>query len=149
MKLFIRETELSDWLPVKELLTRLHDKAPYSKVPINYPDMKRTFATTARSKNALSMVVADKKHRIYGVCICITQPNWWGATCSLELVTYCEAPGWQDKLIRRYVKWAKERNIQVITVVNSAGENPRYDNLIQKINFQKTGSVHMMLPEGE
>ena len=147
MKLFIRKAELSDWLPVKDLLIRLHDSAPYSDVPVNESDMKRTFATTAKSKHAISLVVTDKKHNIHGIMIGVIQPNWWGAKCAIELVTYCEKPGWQDKLLSRYKQWAKEKKAAITTVVNSAGVNERYDKLISKKGFSKTGSVHMMTLE--
>ena len=144
MTLFIREAAGSDWLPVRDLLKKFHKVAPYAPIEYNEPDAKRMFITSASSKKVLSLVVADKKHNIHGLCIATIQLSWWGARTAIELITYCEVPGWQHKLLRLYKKWAKNNNADVVTLVNSNGCNERYNRLANIHGFKQIGSVFML-----
>jgi hypothetical protein len=143
MSYFIRDGAPSDWLPVRDLMRELHDKAPYKDVPIHEEDMKRMFKVACISDRHFNIVIADKKHNVVGICVGVVQMNWWGAKAAIELITYSKVAGWQNKLLSRYSKWAKENGAEMISVVNSAGENERYNQLIEKVGFNKIGSVFM------
>lgn len=147
MKLFIREATPSDWLPVRDLMMEIHDKAPYKDIPVSEIDMKRMFVVAAKSENHLTLVVTDKKHNVHGVIVAQVAPNWWGARVATELITYCNQPGWQHKLLKRYKKWAEGRKAQVITVANSSGENPRYERLVKALGFNMAGGIAMSFPQ--
>ena len=146
-KLFIRDGEPSDWLPVADLMRKLHDSAPYANVPFNEADVKRMFKMSCISKRHFNIVITDKKYKVYGICVGVVQYNWWGAKTVVELITYSDVLGWQNKLLARYKKWATEKGAQMISIVNSAGENERYNKLILKAGYNKIGSVFMMQPE--
>jgi hypothetical protein len=147
-KLFIRNAEPFDWLPVCELMKRIHAESPYSDVEYNEADGKRMFKISCLSQRHLSLVVADKKFKVYGVCVGVIQKNWWGAKTAIELITYTDQPGYQARLLKRYKKWAIDAGAVMVSVVNSYGENEPYDKLIKAIGFNKVGSVHLARPEG-
>jgi len=128
-------------------MIEIHGKAPYRDVPYSVNDAKRLFHMATVSKKHLTLVVADNKHRIYGVCIAHVAMNWWGARIASELITYCNVPGWIDKLMRQYLDWAKRSGADVISFMNNAGENPRFDQLIQHKGFIPMGALYMYQPE--
>lgn len=146
-KLFIREAELSDWLPVCDVMKEIHSKAPYGVVEYNEDDAKRIWKLSVVSNRHLSLVVTDKKHRIYGLIMAQTSMNWWGAKVATELVSYTNKPGFMAWLLRRYKRWATEQGCQIVAVVNTSGENERYDRLIEKLGFVKAGTAFMAFPQ--
>lgn len=143
MKYDIKLAQPADWGWVKPLLLSVKASAPYKDVPLNELDMKRTFKMATKSRSGLCLVVIDKKKKVHGILMGQILKNWWGARVANELVTYSEVPGTTHKLIKKYRQWAIDNGADVITMVNSSGDNERYEKLISRLGFEKAGGVYM------
>jgi len=125
-------------------MRKFKDAAPYSVVEGKECDFKRSFKAAAISVNHLTIVVSDEENRIYGICLAQVKRNFWGVLCASELITFSNMNGWTLRLLRCYRDWAKSSDAEMVSVTNTAGENPRYDKLIERLGFNKIGSVFMM-----
>ena len=139
----IRPATSGDWGWVLPLMKDVHKDAPYNHIDCKVEDMKRTFMTMTRSKTGLAIVVVDKKKKVHGLLMAQVVKNWWGARVANELFTYSQAPRTTHRLIKQYKQWADEQKVDIATMVNTSGENERYEKLISRMGFKKAGGAFL------
>lgn len=136
----IREGQYQDSTAYSKLAREFLDGSIYRDAGVTDGTLRQQFVRSVTDEDSLVLVAIDRKEMV-GVMIARCQVSSWGVMTAYDSFTFAKSPGVIDKLIRRYVAWAKSKGAKVISMANTAGVNERFDRLIEKCGIPRAGST--------
>ena len=81
--------------------------------------------------------VVEEDGKIVGCLAGMIAETVWGTKIATDL--FVSSSKDTHKLIKRFIKWAKERKADGVTLNNISG-NPRFDRLIERLGLSPVGT---------
>jgi len=139
----IRRANVLDIEGMLALGYRAHARAQ-NYPPIDDLSCKRMAAMAVQSKQYI-VLVDDVGGVITGMIFGTTDRLAYStARYATDVLFIAERPGSGIAMLRQFIEWAKKQNVWEITCGNSAGDDPRMDNLYRRLGFTKIGGLFQM-----
>jgi hypothetical protein len=138
----IRDGQYQDSTAYSKLAREFLNESLYKDAGVTDGTLRQQFVRAVTDEDSLVLVAIDKKEMV-GVMIARCNVSSWGVLTAYDSFTFAKRPGVLDKLIKRYIAWAKGKGAKLISMANTAGINERFDRLIERCGIPRAGSTFM------
>ncbi len=130
----VRDATTDDFDELIPYAREAHKRSPFGETVMDESHMKRVFACSISFEGGFAKVV-EHDGKIVGGMVAAIGINHWGVRAATDYFMFSERD--THKLLRSFIRWAKERGAQFVQVTDLSG-NERYHRLIRRIGLDQT-----------
>ena len=145
----IREATWRDINAIWDLCVQAHAGSPYSGIPLDELLTRKLIQRFTTSPSHFCWVAHGGEALTGVLAASVEQIAWSHARQASDMLFYCAVPGDGARLVRRFIGWAKERNVALWGIsVSFGGDLEKTHRLLTSCGLQHIGGIFIGLKQG-